>query len=124
MKKLLITLLLGAGLCSCSTYVSQTATSLGIATGIKSYNEADLIVSSSKISYTMIVPKKDAKLGYKKVHEKAVALALKENGDADVLVAPQYATSIKRHRIRKIVVTGYPATYKNFTKATPCPTCK
>jgi hypothetical protein len=45
----------------------------------------------------------------------AVTDALKQNGNADVLVHMTYdATLKKRGKVKKVVVSGYPATYKNF----------
>jgi PBP1b-binding outer membrane lipoprotein LpoB len=108
-KILLFALLATIFLSSCST-VKKTATTIDVASSIQSASTADLEVSKKKITYTYMVPSKVARGGEKNMVNAAVAEALKENGNADVLVAPQY-------EIRKkiVVVTGYPATYKNFT---------
>ena len=125
MKKVIIASVLVLGLASCST-VSQTSTSLNVETTAKSYNQADLIVSPTKTSYTMVVTKSDRRLGTAGIKAKAVALALKEAGNGDVLVAPQYEittyTGLFGKKIKKVVVTGYSASYKNFKEAVPvCP---
>ena len=49
----------------------------------------------------------------------AVYEALKENGNADVLVNFQYQATVTKklwfnRKVQKVVITGYPATYKNF----------
>lgn len=121
MKKLFIYSALLVGLASCST-VSQTSKSLDVATTAESYNMADLIVSPSKTSYTMQVTRSDRSLGDKAVKEKAVAQTLKQAGNGDVMVAPEFEILRRRGKIRRITVTGYPATYKNFKAAAPaCP---
>jgi hypothetical protein len=120
MKNLFIYSAILLGLASCST-ISQTSTTLNVETTAKSYNQADLIVSPQKISYTMNVTAKDRRLGPAGIKEKAVALALQQAGNGDVLVAPQYEISstsgLFGKKIKKVVVTGYSATYKNFRPA-------
>lgn len=81
---------------------------------IVSGSEADLDISPKKISFYYKVPKSVRRGGTKSVKATAVAEALKANGNADVLVAPQFEMKIRRGSIRELTVTGYPATYKNF----------
>jgi hypothetical protein len=126
MKKFIFASVLIFSMASCST-VSLTSKSLGVETTAKSYNQADLIVSPQKISYTMNVTAKDRRLGPAGIKEKAVALALQEAGNGDVLVAPQYEISTRSglfgKKIKKVVVTGYSASYKNFKEAVPTCSC-
>lgn len=114
-----VVLLLGASSC---TTVKKTSTAQDVCTAVVAGSEADLEVSSKKISFYYKVPKSVRRGGTKSVKATAVAEALKANGNADVLVAPQYDMKIKRGSIREITVTGYPATYKNF-RAAQLPAC-
>lgn len=110
MKKLFFgAAVLMAVMCSCSTNKMSTASVEDVTTTIESNTSADLVVSGNRISYTFR-PHKVAG----NVYAAAVAAALKANGNADILVQPQFETTSKRGKIKQIVVTGYPATYKNF----------
>lgn len=105
-------LLAVAALClaSCKT-VKKTATTYDVDTAIKSFSEAELSVSQKKATYTYKASKKVARGGAANIKRAAVSELLKQNGNADVLVAPQYETCGK-----KVVVSGYPATYVKFEK--------
>jgi hypothetical protein len=46
--------------------------------------------------------------------EEAVFLALKSANDADILVQPKYEITVSSDGAIVVVVTGYPAKYKNF----------
>ena len=90
-----------------------------VETSLVSAASADLEISNQKISYTYYPKKADRKSGFKHILNNATAAALKENGNADVLVERQYEAVVKKRLIRKdkvksITVTGYPGTYKNF----------
>lgn len=116
MKKLflaagIVAALLGASSC---TSVRSTSSTLDVNTCVHSGLSADLTVSPNKISYVYHPSKKVRRGGEKNVIATAVAEALKANGNADVLVAPQYTVRKKRSNIKEVIVTGYPATYNNF----------
>lgn len=100
---------------SCST-IRKSSTSLVVDSSINAATQAELIVSPNKVSYTTIPSKKVRRGGNHNVRETAIAELLQQNGDADVLVEPRFETVEKRGKIKKITVTGYPATYKNFSK--------
>lgn len=122
MKKLTFTVVaIAAMLCAggCSS-IHKTATELAVSTEIVSYNEADLEVSPNKVTYFYKPSKSEKRGGNKNAISCAVAEALKANGNADVMVAPQYIVKKKRGKVKEVTVTGYPATYKNFHK----PACK
>lgn len=104
-------LLLGASSC---TTIKKTATVMDVNSVVLSGTEADLDVSPKKITFFYKVPKNVRRGGNKSAQATAVAEALKANGNADVLVSPQYEMKIKRGSVREITVTGYPATYKDF----------
>ncbi len=127
MKKtaILLSLAVALGLSSCSS-VKHTAATAEVNTTVISRASADLQVSQKKISYTMRPTRPQRRCGEKAVIESAVAAALKENGNADVLVAMQY--EIKKTKnffgkksIKYVLVEGYPATYTNITPLEPCP---
>lgn len=114
-KKIMFFALMAAiSLSSCTT-LKKTATSIDVASVVQSNNQAELDISKSKITYTYRVPTKIAKLGEKNAINAAVIEALNENGGGDVLVAPQYEIVKKKSKTKRVTVTGYPGTYKNFT---------
>ena len=124
MKKVLVAVSLVVMTCSCSTFRSSTSTSLDVATSMSSVNSAELDVADTKISYTYYPKKRYRKAGLKHILSNATAAALRENGDADVLVGRQYEVLSKprllRKKIKSVTVTGYPATYRNFKSGKPC----
>lgn len=116
-KKLLLALAAGLFILSgtsCTTSRRQTATTLDVATTATSNLTADLIVSPTKISFTYKPDKQVRRGGNKAIMAAAVAEALKQNGNADVLVQPEYEYRMKKRGIKEIKVTGYPAKYANF----------
>ena len=99
---------------SCST-TTKTATSLDVPNSIHSSNTTDLIISPTKVSLNNWEPTKKIKNGGKEnVKKAAIAELLQQNGNADVLVAPQFEYTSKRGSIKRISVSGYPARYTNF----------
>lgn len=105
---------------SCTTVKTSTSTMLDVNTSLRSNTEADLIVSDKKISYTYTpLFRSERKMAQKKVISNAVSAALKANGNADVLVAAEYEIVATKKlwfstKTRQVIVTGYPAVYKNF----------
>lgn len=104
-------------LASCTT-MTKTATTVDVNNGLNSASTADLAISQNKISYTHKTKAKERRAGRKNVINSAVSAALQANGEADVLVAPEY-TVVKKSglfgsKIKTVIVTGYPAKYKNF----------
>lgn len=107
------------GMSSCST-VKSTSSTLDVEDKIESVGTADLVISDTKIEYTLKPSKAIRRGGEKNAKATAVKEALKANGNADVLIAPQFEIKRTRNmfgysRIKYVKVTGYPATYKNFT---------
>jgi len=118
---LLVAIFATLGLASCSS-VRHTSTTVAVDTSVSSANTADLIVSPTKISYTVKPTKAMRRCGEKAVIQTAVAEALKANGNADVLIGFQY--EIKKTKnffgktsIKYVTVEGYPATYTNIRAA-------
>ncbi len=119
MKKLffIVCALALLSLSSCTTLV-KTASSADVRTSMQSAVVGELKVSPEKISYTYYPPKKVRRGGKKNCINVAIHEALKQYGDADVLVETQEAMIIKFGRkIKSITVTGYPASYVKFTPA-------
>lgn len=116
MKKSLLCLAFSiACLSSCTTMRTATSTTVDVSTSITSATTADLVVAEKIIEYDYIPTRKERKkMSLSVMKEKAVAAALKNNGNADVMIATEYQVEKKRFRIRKVTVSGYPATYKNF----------
>lgn len=104
---------LALGITSCSS-IHKTASVEEIETGVAAFSAADLNISSSKITFTYKPSKSERRGGNKNAIDCAVAEALKANGNADVLVAPQYEIRKRRGNVKQVTVTGYPATYTNF----------
>lgn len=107
------------GFTSC-TSVLKTATVETIDTSITSFSSADLEVSTKKITYFYKPTKAETREGSGNAISSAVAEALKANGNADVLVAPQYVIKKRKGKVKEVTVSGYPAFYKNF-RTVECP---
>ena len=79
---------------------------------------ADLEVSSKKISYEYWPTSSVQKGGTDNVINAAVSKALLQNGNADVLVGLETQIECTMGgKVERVIVTGYPATYKNFRNA-------
>ena len=119
MKKLIIALVAALAFTSCST-VRQSATQRDVKAPIVSAVIGDLDVSDQKISYTYQPTKRVRRGGVQNCINSAITLAL-EAGNYDVLVETQQAIverkGLFKRKISKVIVTGYPAKYKNFRSA-------
>lgn len=117
MKKFFSAIAVVLMMSSCST-VYKTASTEVVTDNIKSVVVADLDVSPQKITYTYIPDRKVKKGGWRNCLNAAISEALKQNGDADILLETQSAIitheGLFGRSIRSITVSGYPARYKNF----------
>lgn len=118
MKKLVFLLCVVAMFSSC-TVIRQSATSNDPVSYVSTATVADLEVSPNRITYTLVPSKEVRRGGDHNVIQTAIRSALRENGNADILVEMEYITENRMFlpgisSIRMITVTGYPATYKNF----------
>lgn len=115
-KNLLVIAIAAISLCSCST-ITHTATTETVSTELYNRSSADLTVSPNKISYTFTPNDTYRRAGVGGVKKAAIAKALEANGNADVLVAPEF--EIKKTRglfttkVKYVTVKGYPAKYTN-----------
>ena len=117
MKKILLLIAAAAAMAACSapTKLVNTATYTKPIEVVQPATAlmADLEVSPEKITYFMIPSKTVIMGGEENVIRTAVREALLANGNADVLIAPQYEIKIKGFTI-EVNVSGYPAKYKNI----------
>lgn len=124
MKKVFLFAAVAASLAlsSCST-ISNTASTEEVDTEVVNRSTADLKVSDRKITYTFTPTSAHQRAGLKSMKAAAVAKALEADGDADVLVAPQF--EVKKTRglfvtnVKYITVKGYAGKYTNVHATTP-----
>lgn len=96
---------------SCRSFASQTLSEIPVV--------ADLEVGE-KISYTYRPETSMRKrLSKQELIDNAVAEALRENGNADVLLQPQFVFYyVEAQKYRRVTVTGFPAKYVDFRTPT------
>lgn len=121
MKRLILySLLVGLLLTSCSTLRKSTAASERVRTNVQQYpTVADLDVHP-KVEKTVtwhftLFKFAQPDLNLRKGN--LIADIVKENG-ADVLLEPQVTYTKVPFGIRKLTITGFPASFKDFRKAT------
>ncbi len=119
MKKSLIMAAVAALAFTSCTSIQRTASVERVSTELYSRSSADLKVSDKRVSYTLVPSKSECRGGLGSVKNAAVAALLAANGNADVLVAPEF--EIKRRstgKIKSVIVSGRPATYVNVHPVT------
>ena len=120
MKKLFVFVIAMLLFTSCTSYstIRKTATSQPVETGVITAVLADLEVSPDKITYYYVPTTAIHLEGVNNILNSAIREALAANGDADVLVGMEYEVKYKRQAmsvvVEHIVISGYPAKYKNF----------
>lgn len=102
--------LLGLASCKSTTYTATEVPSTNI---LCTSTVANLEVGN-KVTYSYKVPYDVKKGGVNNVKRAAIAAMLKANGDADVIVAPEYKYDAA---LSYMEVTGRPAKYTNFRSA-------
>lgn len=117
MKK---TMILAAAVCalltsSCGVIKmnNATATKVPVGTMVTSVNVADLEVGK-RVTYRYTTTAADRRAGAEVCKNAAIQALLKANGDADVIVSPEFSYDSD---INYVEVTGRPAFYKNFRSA-------
>ena len=120
MKKVLFLVAVAFAMASCSTTkITATHTGVGVFTPVTAPVIADLDVSAKKIKYEYEPGSAVRRGGESNVINAAVSKALLLNGNADVLVGIETHTEYSSTgSIDRIIITGYPAYYKNFRNAT------
>lgn len=124
MKKSILLLSAVAVLSGCAVRVFNSSTSSNFINqpSISTSVIADLDVSPKKITYVYFPTKAVQKTVYKNVISTAVREALKANGNADVLVSPEYQVKyegLSKRKVSMVEVSGYPANYVNFRTPSP-----
>lgn len=117
--KIAIMVLSAVGLLSSCVTTVKTARSAETSASIQNATVADLDVTDHRISYTMTPSKEIQRAGLFNVKQAAIQEALTANGNADVMVEPEFVISMKNKfilgkEVSSITVTGRPAYYKNF----------
>lgn len=100
-------------LASCGSVQRTTSTTVPVNNVMQTATIADLEVGA-RVTYTYNTSDKERVAGADNCKEAAVAALLKANGNADVLVAPEYSY---KGDMKVIEVSGRPAKYKNFRSA-------
>ena len=117
MKKYLFILLAAMVLTSCTT-TTKTARTESVPYSMYNATVADLDVAPQRIKHTIVPTKEIRKAGLGNCKEACIQEALEKNGNADLLVEPQFVYSMKRtlfgKKVTSVTVTGRPAKYKNF----------
>lgn len=115
MKKISIIALTAATLLLSSCITStKTATTMDIHPSVRNVTVADLDVAPERITYRMVPSKAVRRGGIENVKQAAENEALQKNGNADILIEPQFVYAMKNGKVRSIEVTGRPAYYTNF----------
>ena len=110
-------------LASCAVQQQKNTVRLSeIETSIVAPVVADLDISDVRLSFTYYPSKAELRLKDDSIIiRNAIAQALEENGQADVLVNANYRYNYKGNVMKSVIITGYPAKVKGFTKPTqPC----
>ena len=120
MKKYLI-LVATALLTAACTTTTKTARTESVPYSMYNATVADLDVAPQRITYTLTTTKPIRKGGPANCKNAAIQEALAANGNADLLLEPQFVLNHKKsllgifvNKITSVTVTGRPATYKNF----------
>ena len=117
MKKYFFILFVAMLAVSCTT-TTKTARTESAPYAMYNATVADLEVAPQRISYTLIPAREIKKAGLGNCKRACIQEALEKNGNADLLVEPQFVVSMKRtlfgNKVSSVTVTGRPAKYKNF----------
>lgn len=120
MRNIILVLFIALVSTSCATLQKKTSTSVAVDTKVAQFPTiADLDVQS-KVSKTVEWywnPFEFMQISVKQRKENLKADIVKE-ANADVLLEPQVTYTKTPFGKREIEITGYPATFKNFRKAT------
>lgn len=117
MKKYLLFVGVALMAASCTT-TTKTARTESVPYSMYNASVADLEVGPQRVSYTLNPSKPIRKGGTENVKQAAIMEALNANGNADLLLEPQFVVSKRKglfsNKITSVTVTGRPAKYKNF----------
>lgn len=117
MKKsiLFVAAICALALSSCGSVSNHySATKIPVGNTVSTNTVADLQVGAQRVSFTFNPTSQDRVSGRDNCINAAVQAFLKANGNADVIVAPEYKCKADNS---EITVSGYPAFYRNFRSA-------
>lgn len=116
MKKYFFFLAVTLFAASCTT-TTKTARTESIPYSMYNANAADLQVGD-RITYSYTPTRQVQRAGLPNCKRAAISEALAQNGNADLLVEPQFVVSVKRSifftKVTNVTVTGRPAKYVNI----------
>lgn len=117
MKKYIFMVVAALALTSCTTTI-KTARVESVPYSMFNATVADLNAVGNRITYTMTPSKEIQRGGIANCKQAAINEALTANGNADMLLEPQFVISKKLTwcgiKITSVTVTGIPAKYSNF----------
>ena len=118
MRKALFFLSIALLAVSCTT-VTKTATTEKLPASFYNATVADREVAPERITYTMTPSTPLRRAGLSNVKQAAINEALQKNGNADVLVEPEFVVVQKTRflapiKIIQVTVSGRPAKYTGF----------
>lgn len=118
MKKTVLFMAAAMFLCSCSS-ISNTASTKGVDSQLINRSSAEMKVSDKRVSYTLVPTKEQRRAGGERALKAAAIHALLEaNGNADVLVAPEFEIKKGFNKVHYVKVSGKPASYVNVHPTT------
>lgn len=117
MKKFLLFAFAVASMASCTT-ITKTARTESIPYTMYNANVADLEVGD-RVTYTLRPSDEIQRAGLPNCKKAAIQEALNANGNADLMIEPQFVVETKRRffggtKVISVTVSGRPAKYKNF----------
>lgn len=117
MKKYLF-IAAAALLATSCTVTTKTARTETLPYAMFNASVADLEVAPQRISYTLVPSAVVRRAGALNCKKACISEALAANGNADLLIEPQFVIEQKKRlfssKVSKVTVSGRPAKYKNF----------
>ena len=120
MKKFLLFAVAAFLMASCTTTIKTSRTE-SVPYSMYNATVADLDVADARITYTLKPSKEIQRGGLANCKAAAIQEALNANGNADLLLEPQFVVNSKsgflglfKTKIFSVTVSGRPARYKNF----------
>jgi len=118
-RNIILLSVIAVGMSSCSTIRRSTVSTADVFTTVVQYpTVADLDVMN-KVEKTMTWTFNPLKLENLAQNKTNLQADLLREVNADVLLEPQFIYTKVPYGERTLTVTGYPAKFKNFRKATP-----
>lgn len=121
MKKILIVAIAALSFASCSKpVITETARTESVPYVMYNATVADLEAAKARITYTLKPSPEMVRGGLENCKQAAIQEALTANGNADLLLEPQFVVNQTKgflgfgKKVHSVTVSGRPAFYKNF----------